>query len=51
MSSVTEVSNSLLLGRYRPKFAVAKKSEEQKEEKIHSNKDFKEVYIPKTSQI
>jgi P-type Cu+ transporter len=51
MSSVTVVSNSLLLGRYRPKFAVAKKSEEQKEEKIHSNKDFKEVYIPKTSQI
>ncbi|MFL6435034.1 MAG: heavy metal translocating P-type ATPase, partial [Nitrososphaeraceae archaeon] len=52
MSSVTVVSNSLLLGRYKPKFAAAKKSEQQKEDgEIYSNKDFKEAYIPETSQI
>ncbi|MFL6459763.1 MAG: hypothetical protein ACJ71J_02235, partial [Nitrososphaeraceae archaeon] len=52
MSTVTVVSNSLLLGRYKPKFAAAKKSEQQKEDgEIYSNKDFKEAYIPETSQI
>jgi P-type Cu+ transporter len=53
MSSVTVVSNSLLLGRYKPKFAAAKKnkSKGQKEEDrhIYSNKEFKEAYLPKTS--
>jgi P-type Cu+ transporter len=53
MSSVTVVSNSLLLGRYKPKFAAGKKSKSkgQKEEDrhIYSNKEFKEAYLPKTS--
>ena len=53
MSSVTVVSNSLLLGRYKPKFAAAKKnkSKEQKEDdgEIYSNKDFKKAYILETS--
>jgi len=40
MSSVTVVGNSLLLGRYRPKFA-AKKS---KEEEIYTPEDLKEAY-------
>jgi Cu+-exporting ATPase len=50
MSSVTVVSNSLLLGRYKPKFAAAKSRsvEQQTETEIYSNKDFKEAYIPKT---
>jgi P-type Cu+ transporter len=43
MSSVTVVSNSLLLGRYKPKFAI-KKQERQKG--IHSTKDLGESYIP-----
>lgn len=43
MSSVTVVSNSLLLGRYKPKFAITKKKEK---EKIYSNKDLKEAYVP-----
>lgn len=41
LSSVTVVANSLLLGRYKPKF-VAIKSE--KEQKIYSEKQLKEVY-------
>jgi P-type Cu+ transporter len=52
MSSVTVVSNSLLLGRYKPKFAAARKSEHlQREEKIYSNKEFKEACLPETSKI
>jgi P-type Cu+ transporter len=52
MSSVTVVSNSLLLGRYKPKFAAAKKSErEKKDREIYSNKDCKEAYLPETSQV
>jgi P-type Cu+ transporter len=55
MSSVTVVSNSLLLGRYKPKFAAAKnKSEQQQKDdwEIYSNKDFKEAYhIPETSHV
>ena len=46
MSSVTVVSNSLLLGRYKPKFAI-KKQERQKDN--HSTKDIKETYISSVS--
>jgi P-type Cu+ transporter len=44
MSSVTVVGNSLLLGRYKPKFGVRKST--KKEEVIYSDKDLKQVYIP-----
>jgi P-type Cu+ transporter len=40
MSSVTVVGNSLLLGRYRPKFADKK----PKEEEIHTSDDLKKGY-------
>jgi Cu+-exporting ATPase len=46
MSSVTVVGNSLLLGRYKPKFAVKKTTEQSK---VYSNKDFKESYSPTTT--
>jgi P-type Cu+ transporter len=47
MSSVTVVGNSLLLGRYKPKFGVRKST--KKEEVIYSDKDLKQVYIPSTT--
>ena len=40
MSSVTVVGNSILLGRYKPKFATAK----PKTEEIYANEDFKKAY-------
>jgi len=46
MSSVTVVSNSLLLGRYKPKFAIKK---QKRQEDIHSSEDIKETYIPSSS--
>jgi P-type Cu+ transporter len=46
MSSVTVVGNSLLLGRYKPKFGVRKST--KKEEVIYSDKDLKQVYMPST---
>ena len=46
MSSVTVVSNSLLLGSYKPKFATTKREGRKEEEKIYSNKDIKEAYVP-----
>lgn len=42
LSSVTVVSNSLLLGRYKAKFAIKKPQEEE----IYSNNDLKQVYAP-----
>jgi Cu+-exporting ATPase len=49
MSSVTVVGNSILLGRYKPKFVAKKlKKEEEKEEEIYSNKGFKQTYVPPT---
>jgi Cu+-exporting ATPase len=39
MSSVSVVSNSLLLGRYAPKFAADRPREE-----IHSDRELQEVY-------
>ena len=44
MSSVTVVGNSMLLGRYKPRFAVTKPKTEQ----VHSDKDFKEAHMPQT---
>ena len=46
MSSVTVVGNSILLGRYKPKFA-ARKSRRSREE-IYSNEDLKQSYAPIT---
>ena len=49
MSSVTVVGNSILLGRYKPKFVAKKlKKEEEEEEEIYSNKGFKQTYVPPT---
>jgi P-type Cu+ transporter len=44
MSSVTVVGNSMLLGRYKPKFAVIKPKTEQ----IYPDKDINEAYMPQT---
>jgi len=41
MSSVTVVSNSLLLGRYKPRF--------EKREELYMDKDLKEVYFMQTT--
>ena len=50
LSSVTVVGNSILLGRYKPRFAAERKMQVRKDnEKIYSDKDFKEVYAPKAS--
>jgi P-type Cu+ transporter len=46
MSSVTVVGNSILLGRYKPKFTIRKST---KKEKIYSDKDLKQLYIPSTT--
>jgi Cu+-exporting ATPase len=44
MSSATVVGNSILLARYRPRFAVTK----PKTERVYSEKAFKETYAPTT---
>jgi Cu+-exporting ATPase len=44
MSSATVVANSILLARYRPRFAVTK----PKTERVYSEKAFKETYAPTT---
>jgi P-type Cu+ transporter len=44
LSSVSVVANSLLLGRYRPKFAAIKLKDEQ----IYTGKELKEVYTETT---
>ncbi len=43
MSSVTVVGNSLLLGRYRPRYVAGK----PKEEHVYSNIELKRVYTPR----
>jgi P-type Cu+ transporter len=43
LSSLTVVGNSLLLGRYKPKFLVRKANHEQSA--LHRNKDEKEAYV------
>lgn len=40
LSSVTVVGNSMLLGRYRPRYAAAKPEKQQ----IYTEKELKEVY-------
>jgi Cu+-exporting ATPase len=42
MSSVTVVGNSILLGRYKPRFAIRK----TKQKENYSNKDLKQAYTP-----
>ena len=42
LSSVTVVGNSILLGRYRPRYAATKPKEEQ----VYSNRELKSVYTP-----
>jgi P-type Cu+ transporter len=42
MSSVTVVGNSILLGRYKPRFAIRK----IKQKEIYSNKNLKQAYTP-----
>ena len=42
LSSVTVVGNSILLGRYRPRYVAAKPKEEQ----VYSNRELKRVYRP-----
>jgi Cu+-exporting ATPase len=48
MSSVTVVGNSILLGRYKPKFADDRKGQVgYKGREAYSEKDLKEVFLPK----
>jgi hypothetical protein len=42
LSSVTVVGNSILLGRYRPRFTAVK----QKQEQIYSDRELEQVYSP-----
>src|SRR5918995_960512 len=50
LSSVTVVGNSILLGRYKSRFAAERKIQVRKDnEMIYSDKDFKEAYAPKAS--
>ncbi|HEY9385944.1 MAG TPA: heavy metal translocating P-type ATPase [Nitrososphaeraceae archaeon] len=49
MSSVTVVGNSILLGRYKPKFASKKKLKRGEEQEIYSNQDLKQAYTPTTT--
>ena len=51
MSSVTVVGNSILLGRYKPKFKVSKgRRKELEKQKIFSNYDLKQTAITSHSQ-
>src|SRR5213596_1347954 len=50
MSSVTVVSNSLLLGRYKPKFLSRKPTREEMAE-FYSTKQFKQTTIPSRSTM
>jgi len=47
MSSVTVVGNSMLLGRYKPRFAAAKRK--KKERQIYTDEDFKNYYSVQTA--
>jgi hypothetical protein len=48
MSSVTVVGNSILLGRYKPKFAEDRKGQiGYRDRETYSEKDLKEVFLPK----
>jgi hypothetical protein len=45
MSSVTVVGNSILLGRYKPRFANKK----PKREELYTDEDFKKAYSMQTA--
>lgn len=45
MSSVTVVGNSILLGRYKPRFAPVK----PRREEVYTDKDLKEAYSLQTA--
>jgi P-type Cu+ transporter len=47
MSSVTVVGNSILLGRYKPRFAAAKRK--KKEGQLYTDEDFKDCYSVQTA--
>jgi P-type Cu+ transporter len=47
MSSVTVVGNSILLGRYKPRFATARLKRRQ--EQLNTDKDFKNYYSVQTA--
>jgi hypothetical protein len=47
MSSVTVVGNSILLGRYKPRFATARLK--RREGHINTDKDFKNYYSVQTA--
>jgi P-type Cu+ transporter len=47
MSSVTVVGNSILLGRYKPRFAAAKRN--KKEGQLYTDEDFKDCYSVQTA--
>jgi len=50
MSSVTVVGNSILLGRYKPKFEVIKQWKGKDHREIYSNEEFEQTHaIPQTS--
>ncbi len=50
MSSVTVVGNSILLGRYKPKFEVIKQGKGKDDRDIYSNKEFEQTHtISQTS--
>ncbi len=44
MSSVTVVGNSILLGRYKPKFEVIKQGKGKDDKDIYSNKEFEQSH-------
>ena len=44
MSSVTVVGNSILLGRYKPKFEVIKQGKGKDDRDIYSNKEFEQTH-------
>jgi P-type Cu+ transporter len=44
MSSVTVVGNSILLGRYKPKFEVIKQGKSNDDRNISSNKEFEQTH-------
>jgi Cu+-exporting ATPase len=51
MSSVTVVSNSLLLGRYTPKFLSRKPTREEGMTEFYSTKQFKQTTISSRSTV
>jgi hypothetical protein len=46
LSSVTVVGNSILLGKYRPRYAAAAAAKPKEEQQVYSNRELKKVYTP-----